>query len=423
MNSGEIWTWYQPMGLGGVETFLLRMARQARIAGRTFHVAAVKATNGALQNHYAEEGLLSLDWSFFYSAYMRIADSDLAAACLARQVLSIRPSLISINACTDFGIGAAPLLRRIRPYCTILEVFHADEPDDRFLELRRPYVDLIDGIVSSNPNTLGRFQRYFRRKASIPMQYIPYGTNARPIHRTDSSDRLRLLYVGRLVQEQKRILELPPLLARLRDAGKDFRITIVGEGSDRASLVQAIDDLRLANQVVMTGYLPPERVETLYEQHDVLLNVSEYEGFSISVIEALFAGCVPACTRLPGMDEQTLIDGETALLVPIDRPNELADRIAALTPDDIVRLRGAARVRGAALTTTKMFDAYSAFTEELALRRPLIPWERAPTALGNLTWDLSAHNPWLPARPGLRGFGPRLRAFLRRRLTARGVKP
>ena len=46
---------------------------------------------------------------------------------------------------------------------------------------------------------------------------------------------MRLIYAGRVVQTQKRVMDFAPLVEALARRGVDFRFTIAGQGRDRSS--------------------------------------------------------------------------------------------------------------------------------------------------------------------------------------------
>jgi glycosyltransferase involved in cell wall biosynthesis len=392
----HLWMWYTPGGLGGVETFLLQTARAYANSGVEMCLAGIQQCDGPLLPRLQAAGVRLLDWSAFYPAYMNQAPAAPLRDRLCADLAELRPAAIVLNGCTDFATGAAPLLRRLRPFCTILDVFHIDPPDETYLKLRRPYLDVLDGVVSSNAATFERLHRLFPATRTLPTRYIPYAAVVPDRPRRLPGDVLRLLYVGRLIQEQKRILDLPGVLDALRRSGRAFAMTVVGDGPQAGEVKARLEQLGLLDHVCFAGYVPPDDVMEYLFEHDVLLNLSTYEGFSISVIEAFAAGCVPVCTRLPGLDPAVFVDGQTCRLCPIDRLEEMAPLLQALTPATLIQMSDHARKVGAQFTVERMTDAYRRFLAEARERRPPSEWPADPAAALSGTWDLTRHNPWIP---------------------------
>ena len=401
MIEPQLWIWYTPFRLGGVETFLLRYARVAAREQGALTVAAVQDAEGPLQSRYPER-VAAVDATSFWPAYMRQADPAGACAMLIDAIAELRPRLLSINGCTDFGIGAAPLLRRLRRYCTIVDVFHADFPDEEFLEQRLPYIDVLDGIAAT---------------------YAPCGIEVRTLPRAPFDGTFRLLYAGRLIEEQKRVSLLPAIAAALRDRGVPFRLTVAGDGPAREPLARRLDELGLRDLVDLRGFVDPDDMPGLYASHDLLLNVSTYEGFAITAMEAFAAGCVPLATRLESLDWSVFRDGENCLLVAVDDPvQEMVETLWALRPERLARLSAAATESGRGLTIEKTFADYETFFADLRRRRPLEPWPaEARLALAG-AWDPSARNPWVPGQTLARKIAIRLRRLRRRSFNRRAPR-
>ncbi len=399
MNSGterHLWLWYTPFALGGVETYLLNMARAARAKGVEFWVAAVHTATGPLRAEFDDAGVRVLDWSAFYPAFMGQTPAGPVQERLAADLAAVRPTLIAVNDCTDFALGAAPLLRRARPFCTILDTFHIDGPDAGYLERRRPWLDVLDGSAGTNQASVKRFHQRFTQATTVATRYIPNGVSVPDQERPPRDEVLRLLYVGRLAQEQKRILELPRLLDYLRALGRNFHLTVVGDGPQGQELRSALADKGLMGQVCFAGFVPPGEVADYFRTHDVLLNLSTYEGFSMSILEALAAGCVPVLTDLNCLDKTVFKDGETCRLCPVEPLATMAAVLAGLTAADLRRLSAGARACGRAFTSERTFAAYAQFVDFLRERRPLSAW---PADAGQRLagpWDMTRHNPWIP---------------------------
>lgn len=387
-----LWIWYTPFGLGGVETFLLNVTREAGSAA----VAAIQQNDGPLRREYERPGIELFDWTSFDRAYMGKEDPASAQQRIAEDLGRFRPEAILINDCSDFGIGGAELLRRIRPYCTIVDTFHIDPPDDRYFELRRPYVDVLDGIAATNRRVIERFAGFLGGKTPPAMRYIRNGVAMPEMPRRPFDGTMRLLFVGRVAQKQKRVLELPNVFASLRGAEIPFAATIVGEGEDRAGLESALSQWGLTDRVRFTGFLPPSKVLPLYFEHDFLLNVSSYEGFSMSVIEALAAGCIPLCTDLPNLDREIFRDGDDAILFGIDDLDAIAGRLVKLTGADVERMSASAMATGRTLTAARTWSGYRDFVAELQQSRPPAPWPADVASLLDVDWDPTEENPWLP---------------------------
>jgi glycosyltransferase involved in cell wall biosynthesis len=271
------------------------------------------------------------------------------------------------------------LLRRLEPFCTVIDVLHIDHPDDAFLENRRPYLAALDGIVATSRHAIERFRRYHR--TDLPARYIPCGIELRAVTRgrVENPSHIRVLYVGRIVEEQKRVMLLPEIL---RNVKRPWTLTVAGDGPDRARLQAALPE------ATFMGFVDPDRILQLYASHDLLLNVSSYEGFAITIMEAFAAGCVPLMTDLPSLDRELLRDGENCFLVPVER---MASVIDGITPGQLTHMSAVARQAAPALSIERTVAAYDDFIAELSANKQ--PWRDVAMK----PWDIGAGNPWMPA--------------------------
>ncbi len=394
----ELWAWWTPFSLGGVENFLLSYAQQHLEHRGAFAVAAVQSAEGSLKERYPPT-TRRLDWSGFQRAYLGDpTEMPGLPARIAGDIATLQPSLVSVNGCADFGTGAWPLLHALRGHATVIDVLHADVPAQRYYEERKPYLTLLDGVVSSSRSALDRLSAISRRAREIPRIYIPYGVEVPDRERTPPGKRLRILVAGRLAREQKRVHLLPAIFARLAALGRDFEATIAGDGPERGALENDLAAAGLGGRVHLAGHLTRDEVIAACFEHDVIVNCSDYEGFPISVIEALAAGCVPVCTDLPSRDREILREGETCRVVPIEEAVRIADVCSALESEELRRMSDAAKSAGRALTQERMWEAYQRFFAELRRDRPLAAWTSPPRLPRR--WNPASHNPWIPRRFG-----------------------
>ncbi len=119
---------------------------------------------------------------------------------------------------------------------------------------------------------------------------------------------VRLLLLGRLTAQKGQEFALRAL------AGvKDFSwfLSVVGEGEDKKYLQNLVSELGLNDSVT---FLPPiKEVEILYQENDVLLVPSKWEGFGMVAAEALSAGRLVVASAVGGLKE-IVEEGRTGFL-------------------------------------------------------------------------------------------------------------
>jgi glycosyltransferase involved in cell wall biosynthesis len=413
--------WYAPFELGGLATFLANFSTGARERGFRLWIASVTSQVGPMRPLFDPERVELIDWTSFSPPFDGNG-GDMPGAC--QTILSdlgrIRPNLLMINDCAAFALGCVPLLRRLRRVCHIIDTMHTDQAPGSYVANRTPYLRFLDGMVGKSEHVVDRFRRQFPKFDPAAIRYIPYGVPASEGTRKDDRDGvLRVLYVGRLEQAQKRVRDLPPVFAALARRQVPFRVSIVGEGPERAYLEEAFHSLGLTGQVTFHGFLPPDQVRLKYLEHDVMLNVSDYETGPMTVLEAMGAGCVPVCSDVACIARQVICHGQNGFICRLGDNEAFAEVLGQIQRSDLPRLQGAAKRTGAGFTIEGMLHKYTDFWEEIRVRRPTAPWPNDPSLLwGRLRggWDLSKHNPWIPhPHPAKR--------FLRRLCERLGFQP
>jgi colanic acid/amylovoran biosynthesis glycosyltransferase len=183
------------------------------------------------------------------------------------------------------------------------------------------------------------------------------GTPARP---------LRLLGVGRLVWKKGYEYALQAVRALL-DRGVHCEYRIVGTGEHAAAVDHARRQLGLTDAVRLLGALPRAGVRAEMLQADALLHAAVSEGFCNAVLEAQAMELPVVCTDADGLAEN-VANGRTGFVVPRRDPDAIADRLARLAADPLLRetlgRRGRARVV-ARFAAGAQLDAFEAVYRRL----------------------------------------------------------
>ncbi len=124
--------------------------------------------------------------------------------------------------------------------------------------------------------------------------------------------------------------------AHLRDAGVRFQGWIVGEGPCRQAWERLRNDLGLQEQVTFLGTIPRRELADCYRRASIFCLPSRQEGFGIVFLEAMACGKPIVAARVAAVPE-TVVSGETGLLVDPDDPADLARAIGDLLSDPDLR--------------------------------------------------------------------------------------
>ena len=242
------------------------------------------------------------------------------------------------------------------------------------------YPDRTARVVATTPRHVADLQArapaLFDRVRLVPHGIEPSAFAGRPVAQPGES--LRLAYLGRFDHRFKGTLFLPPILEALANRGVDVRLSIAGGGGEENALRAALAPFD--SGVRFVGTIPPKDVPGFLHEADVLLFPSQSEGFGFSLIQAAMAGTVPVASRLPGVTDFTVRDGETGVLCPVGDVGCFADAVARLDADrDWLAQLSAAAAADAAdrFSADRMAEAYVSVFEEVETSwtdPPPLPW-------------------------------------------------
>lgn len=131
---------------------------------------------------------------------------------------------------------------------------------------------------------------------------------ARPQHGTE------ILYMGRLDNDQKNLDLLAEALLALPRAKPSWHATIIGDGPYRQTLADKLAPLIGAGRVSLTGWQADPWAGV--KAASLLVLPSNYEGFGMVLVEALWRGIPVLATRAVGPED--IVDpGVNGWLVPV----------------------------------------------------------------------------------------------------------
>lgn len=230
------------------------------------------------------------------------------------------------------------------------------------------------------------------RTHAIP-NAIEAGPHA-PAARGGAAERpLRLIYLGRVEDSSKGVFWLADIM---RTVTAPVTLTVAGAGPDVERLAKMLRPF--GERVRLLGPIPPDKVNAVFAAHDVLVMPSRFEGFGLTILEAMAAGCIPLVSQISGVTDTIVENGISGLLFPVGDWRRAAREIdwMARDPDMVGALSANARERVLEdFGLPRMASAYARLVRTLERERPAVA---PPLALRD--WSLPA------------GMGPGMRRYV-----------
>lgn len=232
------------------------------------------------------------------------------------------------------GALLAPLRRhyRVAKYAGMWGPYPGEPPSVRLQRaiLRSRYwgaPTLVYGDLPGQPAHIVPFFASVMDKTQMQRATQIAAERASAAERAAGNGPLRLLYVGRLSQAKRVDVVLRAVAALV----PNVRLTVVGDGPQRATLEALAAELGIAASVTFAGAQPFAEMERHYAAADALALVSETEGWPKAIAEGMAYGllCVGADR---GAVPWLLADGR-GLTVPVGDVAALAAALRGVRAD------------------------------------------------------------------------------------------
>lgn len=141
---------------------------------------------------------------------------------------------------------------------------------------------------------------------------------------------------------------------------KDFEFNIIGEGMERENLEKLIQELGVEKNVKFLGRKKRDEVQTIMNESDCFVMVSESEAFGLVYLEAMSKGCITIGTRGQGIDG-VINHGINGYLCESNNSNELAEifrNLNSLQKEKLIEISQNAIETAQGMTDRKVAEKY-----------------------------------------------------------------
>jgi glycosyltransferase involved in cell wall biosynthesis len=248
-----------------------------------------------------------------------------------------------------------------------LETGLTQDESSRLLDSEREALRAARGVIVTSPRTVDAVIDLGFARDRIAV--VEPGTNPRPAASGSRDSRTNLLCVASLTPRKGHdtLLDALEQISNL-----DWHLTCVGRAFGDPSWAERLRRRAqagiLAGRITFTGELSGDALDSIYDQADLFVLPTRYEGYGMVVAEALAHG-VPVVSTPTGAIADLV--GDTAgFIVSPDDPAALGGVIRLFMTDRMVRtrmrqgaLRARARLRDWDVAAAQFEEAIQRFTE------------------------------------------------------------
>ena len=268
--------------------------------------------------------------------------------------------LVHDNQCLGTGIwkihdAGLPVLETIHHPITVdrrLETKHAPTPWKRFTKNRfYAFTGMQTKVARKLPRILtvssNSYDDIIADYGVDPerLHIVHVGVDPRQFRPIDNVNVVpgRLMTTASADVAMKGLAFLLEALAKLRAKDGSIHLVVIGKPKYDSKATQLIKELNLAESIEFVSGVTDQRIVELYNEAEVAIVPSLYEGFSLPAIEAMSCGVPLVATTGGALPEVVGADGVTALQVPPGDSDALAQKIGwALEQTNLRSVVGAA---------------------------------------------------------------------------------
>ena len=308
-----------PGDFGGASSGLMRLLPLLQLAGIELevHVVAAYGQPGIICAFCEEQSIPVRRMPFLrhlpyaVRALFKFLEEGLPDIYIPNHII---PAYFAAGYARRAGIPTIGILRTDDLYYRgIVDEFIAGDPD-----FRVSAIVTVSSFLESQVSSIAATRDVMVRRipSGVP---IPVKTAQLP------GSVFRLVYIGNLKEQQKRISEVANALCTAAQTIPNLEAWIVGEGVARPAVEHIICEKGMG-RVKLLGQVDNAQMFDLLAQCHSLVLLSDYEGMPVCVMEAMAAGVVPVCLDTRSGIRESIEHGVNGLIVK----DRAADFLAAV---------------------------------------------------------------------------------------------
>ncbi|MBD2134011.1 glycosyltransferase family 4 protein [Sphaerospermopsis sp. FACHB-1094] len=249
-----------------------------------------------------------------------------------RAIQEYSPDIVVTVNIPDAIAATAELRSRGETQAKIVMTCHGIQ-EDLFADMKL-FKNSLDAVVCTNKLACKLAEDYSSLDKSSVF-YAPCGAPTRPLTPRKSEKTFKIIFVGRLEQQQKRVHDLPAILENLSSQQIPFHLKIVGTGPEEIRLRDRLSQFINSGEVSFLGHVPSHELwEKAYFQADALLMPSCWETGPIVIWEAMAMGVPVVSSRYIGSGlENALKNRENCLLFNVGDTETATQQLITLYSD------------------------------------------------------------------------------------------
>ena len=193
--------------------------------------------------------------------------------------------------------------------------------------VRKFSVKRVDAIVTLTEQDKGYYEEVFNPKCPVVAICNPVSHTG--IDNTYDEESKKIISIGRLTH-QKGFDRLVDIADTVLKKHSDWEWFVYGEGEDRETLIQSIQEKKINNLHIMGNV---DNIDYRYKESAMFVMTSRYEGLPMTLLEAKYYRLPIVSYDIKTGPRECIIDGMNGYLVEDGNQEQIVDRINELIED------------------------------------------------------------------------------------------
>lgn len=204
------------------------------------------------------------------------------------------------------------------------------------IKQRKDMYNLVDKFILLSSSYINDFKHIYKIKDDTKFYAIG---NPIPFDKVAVDFTMKekiVTIVSRLEDNQKNISAALRIWKEVEKKHKSWKLIIAGQGEDEYMLKKYANSLYLKN-IEFTGKL--NNPQTLYLKSSIFMMTSRYEGYPMTLLEAIQCGCIPIVYNSFSALHDLIVDGENGFIIENGNRSMFVKQINKLMSDKTMRYK------------------------------------------------------------------------------------
>lgn len=234
------------------------------------------------------------------------------------------PCTVIVNTISQNFMAAYILKKKYPEYVRIISVIHSDF--QKFYDSNIFLGKWIDKYICVSE----KVAKTMKQKSKIDPDKIIFRNSPVMLQTSykkeypDGKRCVQIAYAARLEKAQKRADLLLKVIGLLEEKQVEYQINIAGDGNYKSKIEDYITEHQLQRKVHLLGMLEYDQMDEFWRNSDIFINVSDCEGMSLSMLEAMSYGLAPVVTNTSGVENmiQNHVNGIVSKIFDMEEMSE-----------------------------------------------------------------------------------------------------